>query len=108
MKRGTLVTVAAPGDFGKPRPALVVQSDLVDDTASVTLLLLTSALQDSPNFRVTVEPSPTNGLRTTSQVQIDKLLSVARSRTGPPIGRLHEDTMLEISRRLAVFLGIAD
>lgn len=107
MRRGTLVTVVAPGDFGKPRPALVIQSDMVDDTASVTLLLLTSSLQETPHFRVAVAPNATNGLRTTSQVQIDKLFSVARSKIGPPIGRLDDEAMVEISRRLAVFLGIA-
>lgn len=80
---------------------------MVDDTASVTLLLLTSSLQVSPYFRYTVAPSPENGLRTTSQVQIDKLLSIARARIGPPIGQLDDGAMIEITRLLAVFLGIA-
>ena len=28
MKRGDVVIVSAPGDFGKPRPAVVIQSDI--------------------------------------------------------------------------------
>lgn len=35
MKRGDVVTVVLPGAFGKPRPALVIQSDLFADHPSV-------------------------------------------------------------------------
>jgi len=107
MRRGDLVVVAAPGDYGKPRPALVVQSDLFDEHPSVTLCLVTSTLRDTPIFRITVEPSPENGLQRLSQVQVDKLFTIARERIGKVIGRLDDGTMLKVSRSLAVFLGIA-
>ena len=42
MKRGDLVTVALQGDLGKPRPALVIQSDLFEAHPSVTILPVTS------------------------------------------------------------------
>ena len=44
MKRGTIVVVAAPGAYtGKPRPAVVVQSDLFNPThASLTICPITS------------------------------------------------------------------
>jgi mRNA interferase MazF len=72
VKRGDLVVVAMPGDSGKPRPALVVQADVFNEThASVTLAPVTSTLVDSPLFRLTVEPSPGNGLRSLSQIMID-------------------------------------
>ena len=80
MRRGDVVTVAAPGDYGKPRPALVIQSDLFEELPSVTLCLVTSELRDAPIFRITVDPSPDNGLRRVSQVQVDKVLTVARER----------------------------
>lgn len=107
MKRGDLITAIAPGDYGKPRPALVIQSDLTGDTASVAVLLLTSDLMDAPFARWTVEPDAQNGLRTTSQVQIDKILSIPRRRLGPTIGHLDEEAMVGIGRLLASFLGIA-
>ena len=107
MRRGDLVTVAAPGDYGKPRPALVIQSDLFDELPSVTLCLVTSALRDTPIFRITVDPSPFNGLQRVSQIQVDKVMTVARERIGGVIGRLDDATLLKISRSLAVFFGIA-
>lgn len=107
MRRGDLVTVAMPGDYGKPRPALVIQSDLFDATGTLTVLLLTSTLVEAPLLRPTVQPSADNGLQAISQVMIDKAMSVRRDRVGAVIGRLDEETMLSVARSLAVFLGIA-
>lgn len=107
MRRGDLVTVAAPGDYGKPRPALVIQSDLFDELPSVTLCLVTSTLRDTPIFRITVDPSPSNGLQRVSQIQMDKVMTVARERIDGVIGRLDDATLLKVSRSLAVFFGIA-
>ena len=107
MRRGDLVTVVLAGDYGKPRPALVVQSDLFEELPSVTLCLVTSELRDAPIFRITVDPTPENGLRRVSQVQLDKVLTVARERIGDTIGRLDDATMLKVNRSLAVFIGIA-
>lgn len=106
MKRGDLVTVAMPGDFGKPRPALVIQSDLFNPShASITVLLLSSDIVAAPLFRIDVTPSPENGLLRHSQVQVDKIMTVRRERLGPVIGRLDDSTLVAINRALAVFLG---
>ena len=107
MRRGDLVTVATPGDYGKPRPALVIQSDLFDELPSTTVCLVTSALRDAPIFRITIDPSTTNGLQRVSQIQIDKIMTVARERIGGVIGRLDDATLLKVNRSLAVFVGIA-
>jgi len=104
--RGHLVTIALQGDFGKPRPALVVQSDFFENHPSVTVLPVTSDLRDTPLFRVLVEPSQENGLRITSQIMIDKAMTVPTERLGEPIGRLDPNMLLEVDRCLAVFLGI--
>jgi len=102
------VTVAAPGDFGKPRPALVIQSDLFNEThPSVSLCLITSDLRDTPIFRITVEPSASNGLRRLSQVQIDKMFTTLRQKVGEPIGHLDDEFMIRVNRAIAVWLGIA-
>jgi len=108
VKRGDLVVVAMPGDYGKPRPALVVQSDLFNDThASITVAPVTSTIVDTPLFRVTVEPSRGNGLRLVSQIMVDKFTTVRRQRLAQTIGRLDEDVMLRVSRALALWFGIA-
>ncbi len=106
MTRGDLVTVAMPGDFGKPRPALIIQADQFDETATVTILLISGTPVDAPLLRLTVEPSAANGLVKPSQVMIDKAMSVRRERLGQPFGRLDDAAMLSASRLLAVFLGL--
>lgn len=106
MRRGDLVAVSLSGDYGKPRPALVVQSDFFAEHASVTVLPLTSRLREAPLLRVTVDPTPGNGLRAVSQVMIDKASTLARGRVQPAFGRLDADLMLQIERLLALFLGI--
>jgi mRNA interferase MazF len=107
MRRGDLVTVAVQGDFGKPRPALIVQADAFADHATVTVLLVSSALVDAPLLRLTVQPDTANGLRRPSQIMIDKAMTIMRIKLGEAFGRLDGDAMVEVERRLAVFLGIA-
>lgn len=108
MKRGDLVTVAMTGDFGKPRPALVIQSDHFDGdrTGTVTVLLISGTLVDAPLIRLTVQPDVKNGLRKTSQIMVDKIMSVKRSNLRDPFGRLDDEMMLSVTRSLAVFIGI--
>jgi mRNA interferase MazF len=105
--RGNLITVALQGDYGKPRPAVVIQSDLFDEHPSVTLLPLTSDLRDTPLFRITIEPSPENGLRQRSQIMIDKIHTVPRAKLGPSLGRLSDDEQIAVNRSLMLFLGLA-
>ncbi|MCA8008893.1 type II toxin-antitoxin system PemK/MazF family toxin [Burkholderia cenocepacia] len=107
MNRGSIVTVALQGDFGKARPALVVQSDLFAEHPSVTLLLMSSAMVDAPLIRVTVVPSEQNGLRMPSQIAVDKMFTVRREKIGRPIGRLEDELMAAVNRSLLVFLGLA-
>ena len=106
-RRGDIVILALLGDFGKPRPALVVQADLFAAHTTVTVLLFTSTLVDAPLLRVTVSPNYENGLLQPSQVMVDKTMTIKRSKLGKVIGHLDAATLVEIERRLAVFLGIA-
>ncbi|MDP1526243.1 MAG: type II toxin-antitoxin system PemK/MazF family toxin [Rhodocyclaceae bacterium] len=108
MRRGDLVTVALQGDYGKPRPALVVQSSLFADHPSVTILPLTSELRETPIFRIRVLPSATNGLRAPSDVMVDKLHTVSRDKIRETIGLIGDEHLIEIERAVAVWLGIAD
>lgn len=106
MRRGDLVTVALQGEQGKPRPALVVQSDHFDGLASVTVLPITGTLIDAPLLRVAVEPTEQNGLARRSQIMVDKPQTPARGKVGPVIGHLDDATMVMVNRVLAVFLGL--
>ena len=105
--RGAVVTVALQGDLGKPRPALIVQSDLFREHPSVVIIPITSELQDAPLFRLTLEPDADNGLQQLSQLMVDKPQSVSRKRLGKVIGKLPTDKMIELNRALALFIGLA-
>ena len=106
MKRGDLVTVAVSGDYGKPRPALVVQADAFELHPSVIVLPLTSEIHDAPLFRVNVAPCETTGLRIASQIMVDKATAVPRVKLGARIGQVDEATMRTVSQALRGFLEL--
>jgi|SRR5882724_7630825 len=108
MKRGDVVVVALSGDYGKPRPALVVQSDLFNEThASITLAPVTSIIVDGPLFRLTLEPSSGTGLRSVSQIMVDKVTTVKRDKVDRMIGRVSDETLLRVNRAIAFWFGLA-
>lgn len=100
-------TVAGGTDYsGKPRPAVVVQDDRFD-TDSVTICPFTNDPTEAPLFRLSITPSPTNGLRDASQLMVDKLTTVRRSRLGDYLGVLDDSDIVRLNRAMVVFLGIA-
>jgi mRNA interferase MazF len=107
MRRGDFVTIAMQGDFGKPRPALVIQADQFDEHDTVTVLPVTSALVAAPLLRITVQPDAGNGLQKPSQVMVDKAMTVKGNKLGPSFGRIDVDALVAVERCLVVFLGIA-
>jgi mRNA interferase MazF len=107
MKRGDLVTVVLPGAYGKPRPAVIVQSDAVEEMESITFLPLTGEILPKQVFRVTVSPSAMNGLQQPSQVMADKCSTLPLAKVGAVFGRLHDDDMDAVHRALALYLGFA-
>ena len=107
MRRGDLVTVALQGDHGKPRPALVVQSDLMEAASHVAVLLLTSFPTETPLLRVRIEAIPGTGLAVTSFAMLDRVTTAPRDKINMVIGRVDDATMLAVNRALALFLGLA-
>jgi mRNA interferase MazF len=107
MKRGSIITVALQGDFGKARPALVVQSEFFSEHPTVTILLISSAIVDAPLLRINVQPSTANGLTKRSQIAIDKIFTVRREKLGDVIGQIEDDTLVAVDRSMLVFLGLA-
>jgi mRNA interferase MazF len=104
-QRGDLVSVALQGDYGKPRPALIIQSDLLADLDSVVLCPITSDLRNAV-FRVTIEPNPANGLRALSQVMVDKLATLPRAKVSEALGRLDDERMKVVDRTLLLVVGV--
>lgn len=108
MRRGDLVVVSAAGDYGKPRPAVVIQSDWLKATDSVLVALLTSTLAEAPLYRLRIEPSESNGLKLLSQVMVDKIVAMPREKCGQVIGRINESQRIALDHMLAIVIGIAD
>ena len=109
MRRGDVVLAAASGDYGKPRPAVIVQTDAFPEThASIVICQMTSEIVDAPDFRITIDPNDRNGLRLRSQIMVDKPLTVRRSRIGASIGHLDEADMSRLNLALAFVMGLAD
>ena len=108
MSRGDLVIVAAPGDYGKPRPAVIVQSNAIPEShASIVICPMTSELVEA-DFRITIEPGPETGLRVRSQVMADKPVTVRRERIGQRIGQLRAADLARLNVALAFVMGLAD
>lgn len=110
MKRGDVAIVSGAGDYGKPRPSVIVQTNQLTEAGldSVIVCLVTSALGRTPAFRVAVEPSPANGLKVTSQIMVDKLVAVRAARVGKIVGHLDEETLFQLNRTLAFVVGLAE
>ena len=107
MKRGDLVRVALSGDYGKPRPALVIQSDIFENHPSFTVLPITSEIRSAPLVRITIEADEQTQLRTRSQIMIDKAVTVSSEKVSGRIGSINETDMLAVNRALALFFGLA-
>ena len=104
-----MVTVAATGDHGKPRPAVIVQTDaLPAEHASVVVCQMTSECSDAPDFRVTIDPTQSNGLRVRSQVMADKPVTIRRERIGRQVGHLDDNDIYRLNIALAFVMGLAD
>ena len=107
MKRGEVWTVSGAGYAAKPRPAVIVQDDRFDATASVIVCVFTTDETEAPLFRLPVTPSDRNGLRSVSRLMVDKLTTVSKERLGERIGRLDDEDVVRLNRAILVFLGLA-
>ena len=108
IKRGDVVICAAPGDFGKPRPAVVVQCDLFNGThSSVVVCPITSHLEDAPLFRIPVPAGRTSGLKQQSQVMVDKVIAIPRNKITGRAGVLAAGPLKEVDNALRLWLELA-
>lgn len=108
MRRGDIVTISTPGDYGKARPAIIVQSDRLDATKSVMVCPMTSADVDAPLARLRVAPLPETGLRVVSFAMVEKMTATRREKCGPVIGRLPAELLQTLGEMIVVVMGRAD
>jgi len=107
ITRGDIVVAVLPADYGKGRPAIIVQSDAFNEThATIVVCPITSFLIDAPLFRPTLRPSAETGLRAPSQIMIDKMMAVKRERIAQVIGHLDSRLMQEVDRALQTWLSL--
>ena len=108
MKRGEIWTISGGGAYaGKPRPAVIVQDDSFDATASVTVCAFTTDPVDAPLFRIPIEPTERNRLHAASRLMVDKITTVSKRKVGAKVGSLDDEDIVRLNRAILVFLGLA-
>ena len=108
MRRGDLVIVAFPGDYGKVRPAVIIQDDAFSESfGSVIACPFTSLSAQHQAARVSVVATASNGLQIDSTIMVEKIAAVPRNKIARVIGHLDEKTMTRLDQSLAVLLGLA-
>jgi mRNA interferase MazF len=108
MRRGEIWTVAGGKDYaGKARPAVILQDDRFDATASITICPFTTDPTDAPLFRLAIVPNERNGLRALCRLMVDKITTVPKTKIGSRIGRLDDEDIVRLNRGILVFLGLA-
>ena len=108
MRRGEIWTASGSGYAGKPRPAVILQDEeAFGETESITLCGFTTESAGAPMIRLLVEPSSGNGLRETSFLMVDKILTVPRTKLGRRVGQLDPDDLERVNEAVILFLGLA-
>jgi len=108
LRRGDIISAVISGDYGKPRPVLVVQSDRLVETGSILICPLSSTFIDAPLYRFPVPADEMTGLHVPSQIMVDKLIAVRRDRCGAHIGRVTGAVLIAVGQMIAFVTGIAD
>jgi mRNA interferase MazF len=107
MTRGEIWTVSGAGYAGKSRPALIVQDPAFSFLDSITICPITSDPDDLEFFRIGVVPSGENGLRLSSHIMADKIITLPKTRLGKRIGILDADDLKRVETAIMIFLGLA-
>lgn len=107
MKRGDIVWCVMSSDFGKVRPAVVVQSDLFNGLRETTVLCpLTTTDVEAPLFRIALAPDADNQLEKPSWAMVDKVCSVKNTSIREVQGKVPAESMASIDEALMLWLGL--
>lgn len=108
MRRGEIWTVSGGKDYvGKARPAVILQDDRFDATASITICPFTTDPTDAPLFRLPIVPNEGNGLHAVCRLMVDKITTVPKMKIGSRVGRLDDEDLVRLNRAVLMFLGLA-
>jgi mRNA interferase MazF len=108
LRRGDIVVCSPPGEYGKPRPAVILQADiLLAVRDSVTLCLVTSTPVEAPLFRVAIEAGHRSGIDRPSFAMADKLMTVSKGRVTQRLGRLSKNELGVLEIAVSRWLGLA-
>jgi mRNA interferase MazF len=107
MRHGSIAIGALPGDYGKPRPLLIIQSDKFDGMAAVTVVPLTSNETMDAYWRIAIAPSQANGLTLRSDIMVDKIMSISREKLTQVIGEVDSSTLARVKAAVVDFLDLA-
>lgn len=109
MKRGEVWIAATGSGFGgKPRPVVVVQGQTYGETPNLVVALCLTASGQSNEVRPRISPDSSNGLREVSDIAVDLLVIVPRSKFGRPVGNLTAPDMNRVDTALLTMLGFAE
>lgn len=107
LYRGDTVICSAPGNYGKPRPAILIQSDFFNPThGSITVCPITSHLIDAPLFRIPLTPTKQNGIKLPSQIMIDKITTLKVEKINKKAGKLSQSVIDRVEIAIKLWLNL--
>ncbi|MBV8801565.1 MAG: type II toxin-antitoxin system PemK/MazF family toxin [Gammaproteobacteria bacterium] len=107
LKKSDIVVCVINGDYGKPRPAVIIQSDLFNPThSSFTICPITSHCIEAPLFRLSIQPNIENGLNQPSQIMVDKIMTLQKEKIRQKIGSISNEMQTQLLKAIQRWLGI--
>jgi len=108
MEKGDIVVAALPGDYGKPRPMLIIQSSLLSELPSTVVCPLTTHVnEDIQILRVAINPTASNGLKERSHIIVDKVTAIPTGKIAQKIGMADAQTMFRVKTALAILFDLS-
>lgn len=107
-KRGEVWTVAAGGGrvTSKPRPALVMTSDVFADFDFITVLLITTN-QTAGFTRIPIPANKQTGLTEPSMIQAEKIVTVHRRNLRQRCGYVTPKVLANVRAFMTAYLGFS-
>lgn len=107
VRRGDVVLAAAAGDYGKPRPWLVIQADHYNDSerpGSVLVCPFTTHPETAP-YRIPLD-LPAGDAHRRSWVMVDKLTAIRRERLGAKVASASPEQLDAVGCAMIDLLGL--
>jgi mRNA interferase MazF len=107
MQRGDIILSVMAGDYGKPRPTVIVQNDRFNAAHdSIVICPLTSYLTEGLEYRIRIQPTPSNGLNKESELMIDKIAVVRRDKLRETLAHLTATELRHVDNALKVWFSL--